>query len=249
MKGENSKEEYGLSPDLQEEDNSKDWITTFADLSLILLVFFVLLYSISTLNDKRFKESFVSVRRALGSEEGKFAQPVSESEPGVFIDEVRAMRQLRENQKKVFSDLTLYTADKGLEGIVGAHLQEGEITLSVPSKVLFASGSVQLKPEGERIIKQLKNFFLRYPDQTINIQGHTDNVPPSENSRFKDNWEISSLRAITVLRTLINAGIEPNRLTATGFADLQPIVPNSTPENKARNRRVEFVLQKRIGGD
>jgi chemotaxis protein MotB len=250
MNGETRQEEHGPSFEAQEEDSgSQDWLITFADLTLILLVFFVLLFAISTLNEKRFQESFVSVRRALGSEEGKFSLPIRSSEPGVFMDEVRAMRQLRENQKKVFSDLTNYSSNKGLEGIVGAHLQEGEIKLTVPSSVLFPSGKVQLTPEGKRVIKQLKNFFVRYPDQTINIQGHTDNVPPSKNLRFKDNWEISSLRAINVLRTLVNSGVEPNRLTATGFADLQPLVPNSSPENRARNRRVEFVLKKRIGGD
>lgn len=245
MNGDKVQEEQGLVSKSQEEDSGKEWITTFADLSLILLVFFVLLYSISTLNEERFQESFVSVRRALGSKEGKI--PIKSTRPGVFMDEVRAMRQLRENQQNVFSDLTSYQTDKGLEGIVGAKLQEGEITLSVPSSVLFSSGSVELKPEGQRIVQQLVDFFVRYPDQTINIQGHTDNVPPGKNSRFKDNWEISSLRAINVLRTIIDAGIEPKRLTATGFADLEPVVPNSTAQNRARNRRVEFVLKKRIG--
>jgi len=84
-------------------------------------------------------------------------------------------------------------------------------------------------------------------DQRISIRGFTDDVPPSRNSRFKDNWEISSLRAVYVLRYLMQLGIEQNRLTATGLADLEPLYPNNSSENRARNRRVEIVLEKQVG--
>ncbi len=113
---------------------------------------------------------------------------------------------------------------------------------------MFRSGQINLTPKGVKIITTLKNFFIQHKDQTIKIIGYTDNVRPSSKSRFKDNWEISALRAVSVLRQLLKMGIESTRLTATGLAYLNPIYPNTTNEYRAKNRRVEFVLEKRVMG-
>jgi chemotaxis protein MotB len=232
-----------------EEDESTAWITTFADISMLLLVFFILLFSMSSLNDEKFLKSIHSVRQALG---GKSVIPssvmIETGNEGVLVNEVTKFRQLIKAQQKVFADLQYYYTQKGLEGIVGAYLESGKITLRLPASVLFDSGKVELKPEGKKVLQEMKDFFIRHPDQKINIRGYTDNLPPRAGSRFKDNWEISALRAINVLRYLISIGIEPERLTATGFADLNPLYPNNSDENRARNRRVEFVLEKMIGG-
>jgi len=135
---------------------------------------------------------------------------------------------------------------KGVEGVVGAVLEEGKITLRVPGDVLFAPGEVELNDKGKQVIGTLKDFLVKSVDQHINIRGFTDDVPPSRQSRFKDNWEISSLRAVYVLRYLMELGLDQKRLTATGLADLEPLYPNNTAENRARNRRVEIVLEKQV---
>ncbi|SDN88627.1 chemotaxis protein MotB [Desulfonauticus submarinus] len=231
------------------EDNEEPqpWLTTFADLSMLLLVFFILLFSMSTLNQKVFKETILSVRQALGKgEKGTLKIPLGAEGAGVSVDEIRQYREIIEGQKKVFSDLQYFYTEKGLEGIVGAYLESGKIILRLPAQVLFAPGQVELTEQGKKTLIELKDFFIKHPDQKINIVGYTDNIPPKPGGRFKDNWEISALRAINVLRFLLSLGIEPQRLTATGFADLNPVYPNNTPENRAKNRRVEFVLEKMI---
>ncbi|WP_461209902.1 OmpA/MotB family protein [Desulfocurvus sp. DL9XJH121] len=230
----------------QPDVESNEWLTTFADLTMLLLVFFVLLYSMSTLDPKKFTDSFLSVKKALGSKDDQLMTARVKSEEAAILDTVRMQKQLIEAQRKVFSDVRTFITRKGVEGVVGAVLDEGTITLRLPGDVLFASGQVELTPQGKHVVKTLKDFLSRSVDQHINIKGYSDDVPPGPKSRFRDNWEISSLRAIYVLRYLMELGLDQKRLTATGLADLEPLFPNNTDENRARNRRVEIVLEKRV---
>lgn len=232
-----------------EEEGGNEWLTTFADLSMLLLVFFVLLYSMSTLDTEKFSETFSSVTKALQGKMQKIAtSKITHEEAGVLIDQALMRRQIIESQRKVFADVKTLQTKKGVEGLVSANFEDGLITITVPGDVLFGSGKVNLSPKGVQVVTQLKNFFIQHKDQNIKIIGYTDNVRPSKNSRFRDNWEISALRAVNVLRLLLKMGIESTRLTATGLAYLNPIYPNTTDEYRAKNRRVEFVLEKRVSG-
>ncbi|MFP4392967.1 MAG: OmpA/MotB family protein [Desulfohalobiaceae bacterium] len=234
----------------QGEDQSGNWITIFADICLLLLTFFVLLYSMSSVDKKRFEHSFLSVRQALGQHKGGdlALRPKTRDDQGVFMREADLLRQIEEQQNEVFTDFNYFHSEHGLEGIVGARLDSGIITMEVPGDALFDSGRAELTQEGKQALRELKDFFVQHPDQKINIEGHTDNVKPRGQGRFKDNWELSSMRALNVLRYMLDLGLEPGRMTATGFADLDPVVPNTSDENRARNRRVEFVLSREVKG-
>lgn len=238
-----------LLQDYQEEDEGSEWLTTFADLSMLLLVFFVLLYSMSTLDTEKFSETFSSVTQALqGKLEKVSTSKITREEAGVLIDQAMMRRQIIESQRKVFADVKTLQTKKGVEGLVSAHFEDGLIRLRLPGDVMFKSGDVTLSPQGKRAVVALKDFFIQHRDQEIKIIGYTDNTRPSRNSRFKDNWEISALRAVNVLRELLKMGIESTRLTATGLAYLNPLFPNTSDEYRAKNRRVEFVLEKRVTG-
>ncbi len=239
---------YYMNQTEEDEDSAEDWITTFADMSMLLLVFFILLFSMSSLDIKRFTDSFTSVRQALGEDASRvLSSRIDVDSDGAIVESVLLQKQLIESQRKVFSEIRTFMNRKGLEGVVGAVFDEGIITLTVPGNVLFAPGEVELSPAGEAAMDALNDIFIQRNDQIINIKGYTDDIPPSAESRFKDNWEISALRSVNVLRYLLRKGIEPSRLTATGLADLAPLFPNTSAENRAKNRRVEFVLEKRIG--
>ncbi|ADU63090.1 MAG: OmpA family protein [Pseudodesulfovibrio sp.] len=233
----------------EEDDTGQEWLTTLADLSMLLLVFFVLLYSMSTIDTEKFSETFSSVTQALqGKLEKVSTSRITQEEAGVLIDQAIMRRQIIESQRKVFAEVKTLQTKKGVEGLVSANFEDGLITIRVPGDVMFGSGQVNLSPKGVELVTALKDFFIQHRDQNIKIIGYTDNISPGKNSRFLDNWEISALRAVNVLRELLGMGIESTRLTATGLAYLNPIYPNTSEEFRAKNRRVEFVLEKRVTG-
>jgi chemotaxis protein MotB len=251
VKGRDSESSYsdvGLAPEPTDENEGQEWLTTFADLCMLLLVFFILLYSMSTLDDEKFSETFSSVTRALSGQMEQIATSrITQEEAGVLLDQVLMQRQIIESQRKVFSEVKALQTEKGIEGVVSATFENGVITLRAPGDVFFKPGQVRLSPLGEKIMLAMKDFFVQHPDQVINIRGYTDDTQPTGRV-YQDNWEVSALRAVNVLRFLLEQGIEANRLTATGLASLNPIVPNTSAENRAKNRRVEFILEKRVTG-
>lgn len=231
------------------DDDPSEWLITFSDLTMLMLVFFIMLYAMSTPDPQRITNTLQAVTAALNGKENKLAtSTISREEAGILLDQVMMNKQILAAQQKVFSDVKLLQTKKGLEGLVGAYFEDGIITLRAPGDVLFARGDVNLTEKGKEIIVEMKDFFIQHPDQTINIRGFTDDTLPPSGSRFRDNWEISSMRAVNVLRILMQMGIESKRLTSTGLADLNPLYPNTSEENRAMNRRVEFVLEKRVTG-
>lgn len=239
-------DEIDIDDDKLEENN--EWLTTFADLSLLLLVFFILLFSLSTLDPSKFQDSFGSIKGAMGGDATSSPSMKDFETTGAQYEQVKMRKQLIEAQRQAFNEIRSFLVQNGMEGQVGAVLDEGVITLRLPAQVLFEKYSEQLSPQSEYILKILYEIFVRRRDQNIDVRGYTDDTQPPANTRFKDNWELSALRAVSVLRYLLAQGIEPTRLTATGFGPLEPIMMNTTEENRARNRRVEFILYKRITG-
>ncbi|EPR30658.1 OmpA/MotB domain protein [Alkalidesulfovibrio alkalitolerans DSM 16529] len=240
-----SDEPQGFLDQEEEQEPKNYWLMTYADMVTLLLTFFILLFSMSSLDQSQFSESFTAIRAAIQGKETTIATSrITAKEASVLVEQVQLRRQIEQAQQRVFQDVRLLQTTEGVEGVLTAKLDKGKITLRLPSEVLFDSGSATLKPGGRVVLGQLKNFFIKYPDQMINIKGYTDDVLPSPTARFRDNWELSAMRAVNVLRLMVELGLNPNRMTATGLADLDPLLPNTSPENRAQNRRVEFVLEK-----
>lgn len=230
-----------------DDDDGMDWIFTYSDIVTLLFAFFVLLFSMSDWDVRKFTDSFTSVRAALGNSSKSAVMVDVASEQGAIMDTVLLQKQLMQEQRQVFAEIRTFLNRKGVEGVISSVFDEGVITLRLPSDVLFASDGVEVNPEAKEMLGTMKDLFSQHVNQMINIKGYTDDLPPSEDSRFEDNWEISALRAVNVLRFLMEDGVEPQRMTATGLADLDPILPNSNSRNRAQNRRVEFVLQRQVG--
>ena len=110
-------------------------------------------------------------------------------------------------------------------------------------KLLFQSGSTVVDPNGERALRQLSQVLARNPDISIMIEGHTDDVPFRKGSSIKDNWDLSVLRATSIVRILLEgSGIDPTRLTVAGRGEYLPVDPADTPEARRKNRRTEIIL-------
>jgi len=124
---------------------------------------------------------------------------------------------------------------------VEVFVHPGEVNLEISDSILFARGSAALTDEGRTLLKDLAEALSEQP-YTLSVEGHTDNIP-IETSRYPSNWELSSARAAVVTRKLIEQGIAPDLVRAIGYGATRPLAENNTPEGRARNRRVSFVLQ------
>jgi chemotaxis protein MotB len=118
---------------------------------------------------------------------------------------------------------------------------QGKVTVRMGEKVLFPSGSATINAEGKATLKKIAEAFADVKGRMIRVEGHTDNIP-IRSARFPSNWELSSARAIAVVRYMQELGIDPKQLAAAGYGEFQPIADNSTPEGRADNRRIEISL-------
>ncbi|KHK03257.1 OmpA/MotB family protein [Desulfovibrio sp. TomC] len=237
-----------LGEEREESGPSHHWLISLADMSMLLMSFFILLFSMSSVDSKKFSESVSSVKSALGGKDsGATMAPISSGDMNVLVEQAKIKQRIIGEQRRVYDQFRSFVSSKGLEGVVAATLEAGKITVNFPAGVLFPKDGVDLTDEGKARIRTMFEFLIKTSGERINIRGFTDDAPPGGGSRFRDNWEISSLRAVAVLRYLVSLGMAPNRLTATGLADLEPLYPNDTPDHRARNQRVEFVLERWIG--
>jgi chemotaxis protein MotB len=235
-----------------EENHPSSWIVTFADMMTLILVFFILLYTLSDYNDKAFRAQIAEVNVLDG--EGKqisvidyAARQGRDPEPLRAVEDLLGLNPspdvIDTPRPKIFSEIESMVNSTDLSESVSLQAMGDQINLQIDGRYLFDSGKAQLKDSAKIIFNTLIQLFRDNPDYKIAIRGHTDDVG-IETIEFPSNWELSAIRATTVLRYFIQQGLDPERLTATGYADFIPLVPNNSPENRARNRRVEFVLQK-----
>ncbi|MCB1788709.1 MAG: OmpA family protein [Gammaproteobacteria bacterium] len=134
------------------------------------------------------------------------------------------------------------------QGLVTLEKEDQKIIVRVQEKGSFGSGSARLDPAFHEVMDRISAVLAKKPGQ-ITVAGHSDNIPIST-GRFRSNWELSSARAVTVLHSLLrNKDIAEDRVVVQGFADTQPLVDNSTPQNRAKNRRVELILRRGIDQD
>ncbi len=131
---------------------------------------------------------------------------------------------------------------------------QGKLTVSILDRILFDSGEAVLKPEGEQVLRQIAGILAQHPNRQIHVIGHTDNVPirASAKNRFPSNWELSTGRATAAVRFLCEqAGVDARRLGAVGYGEFHPLADNSTPEGRAKNRRIALVVlsEEMVGSD
>lgn len=237
---------------IDSEEGGNAWVVTFADMMTLILVFFILLYTLSELEDEAYRELVTSVQVLDGDgnqisvidfakSRGRDPHPLQVVEDMLGVN---PSGQIIESIKPAMvSDLERMVDSIDLSDSVEVGFSGDQINIQIDGRLLFPSGKAELKDEARVIFANLGHMFRQYADYRIAIRGHTDDRD-IETVQFPSNWELSAIRATTVLRYFILQGIDPERMTATGYADFIPLVDNSTPENRARNRRVEFVLEK-----
>jgi chemotaxis protein MotB len=151
-----------------------------------------------------------------------------------------ASKQSQSQYDKLLSELN----QEVQKGQLQVRRYKDMLTVDVAEQLFFDSGRAALKETGKDVLKKVADAMKSYDDKAIRVVGHTDNVPITKGLQkvFPSNWELSAARATTVVRFLQDAGIEPERLLATGRAEYQPVAPNDTPEGRQKNRRIEITL-------
>jgi chemotaxis protein MotB len=118
----------------------------------------------------------------------------------------------------------------------------GRTTVKMKDKILFGSGSATIGQDGREALRKVADALRGIQGKVIRVEGHTDNVPTGQSGPFSSNWELSTARALAVVHFLQEGGVDPTRLSGSGFAEFQPIASNATPEGRSQNRRIEIVL-------
>jgi chemotaxis protein MotB len=241
-----------LLEQIEQEEDGRGWIVTFADMMTLILVFFILLYTLADYEDEAYRAQIAQVN--VLDEDGNMISILDyasrtgrDPEPLQVVEDMLGLNPTKDvietMRPKIYNEMQSMVESTDLSESLELSLQGDQINLQIDGRFLFASGRAALSDEATIIFNNLAQLFRENPDYHIAIRGHTDDVP-IETVQFPSNWELSAIRATTVLRYFIRQGIDPERMSATGYADFIPLAPNDTPENRARNRRVEFVLEK-----
>ncbi|QJD89404.1 flagellar motor protein MotD [Duganella dendranthematis] len=227
-----------------EPENHERWLISYADFITLLFAFFVVMYAISAVNIGKYKVFSDALGNAFGGQGS--ATPVNTQVQNLPIPNpglkrrTEMLRKEKEQMTRLAQDLLSTMAPLVKEGKVRVTQNSRGVSVEINASVLFDPGEARLMPESVEALRAVANL-LKSDGHDVQVEGHTDNQPIA-NPRYPSNWELSSVRASSVVRLFIDAGVAPTRLTAVGFSSNQPVADNDTPLGRARNRRVAVTI-------
>lgn len=233
---------------VHEHNNSERWLVSYADFITLLFAFFVVMYATSTNNVEKQKSFEESVRAKLHLSSGTAIQSTTTNLLAETLKELnQPISELSKNpsskELKDFIDrkITQETLKTFKDSVTQVKHEWFGVRVSLAASTFFEPGSFKLKFSSLSVLNSFFNEF-KARDSRIIIEGHTDDIP-IKNGKIESNWELSSLRATSVVRYLIkyhhfNSGM----ITAAAYADTKPIVPNTSDENRKKNRRIDILI-------
>jgi chemotaxis protein MotB len=222
--------------DDEDRENLERWLLTYADLITLLLAFFIVLYSMSRLDAEKFERISEALRTVL---RGAAASPLPHQtlmmdDPGAGPIKTGDLNYLKSNIDKLL-------IEKGLTDKISATIEDRGLVIRISESAFFDLGSADLKEQAIGILNLFGGILSEIPNH-IRIEGHTDNLP-IKNQVYPSNWELSTYRATTCIRYLIEKyGMKPDRISAMGYSEYRPIASNDTAEGRNKNRRVDIVV-------
>jgi chemotaxis protein MotB len=261
----------------QQNSASKDrWMITYADLITLLLIFFVIMYGMSRLDTDKYELVTQSLQQTFSSgtnividgngildgskgldapkvpnanskptATGKSGQ-TEDDNPKPLSDRELAFRKQEEELQDLMDRIETYVKDNHLEDQINvADLPKG-ISITLSDRFLFDTGRADLKEGSTKTMAKLASLFKQL-NTVISIEGHTDSQPIVRASKFKDNWELSGARALSVLRFFLDKeNLDPEHFQYAGYADTRPAADNTTDEGRQKNRRVEITVLRQL---
>ncbi|MBD2837604.1 flagellar motor protein MotD [Pseudomonas sp. JM0905a] len=240
----------------EEHENHERWLVSYADFITLLFAFFVVMYSISSINEGKYKilsETLVGVFNQpdrsikpipVGEEKPRTSEPdrsmVEESERAqTSIDDPGAdpLQEIAQSMRDAFGELI----NSNQVNVRGNELW---VEIEMNSSLLFPSGDAIPNDTAFSLIEKVARILAPY-DNPVHVEGFTDNMPIAT-SQFPSNWELSTARAASIVRMLAMDGVAPGRLAAVGYGEFQPVADNATAEGRSRNRRVVLVISRNL---
>jgi chemotaxis protein MotB len=256
----------------EEHVNHERWLVSYADFITLLFAFFVVMYSISQVNEGKYRILSNTLSDAFNSASPIYTPTTKQAAGGTDLSsivdmEMPVMREpgaetnkppdpdMKEMEMgrldKSQMDKKLHAASEQVEealkpliheGLVNLRGNEEWLEIELSSSLLFASAEATLKGEAGSILRELA-LIVSDLDYPVRVEGFTDNIPINT-ERFPSNWQLSTARASAVVDLFVEQGVPPNRLAAIGYGEYQAIADNSTPEGRAANRRVVLMISK-----
>ncbi|MBI4687009.1 MAG: OmpA family protein [Nitrospirae bacterium] len=215
----------------EEDENPDRWVVSYADFITLLFAFFTTMYAISRVDIGKLELFAGSMKSAFNSQPS-ISKPVIEGITPVSPSLVNIEKEVNAavTMLKTKEDIEVKTDKRGVIISIGDHL-------------LFDSGNEAVKETAAEELSKIASVIEKFPNNVI-VEGHTDNIP-IKTERFSSNWDLSAARATSIIRYFINKeGLSPLRFSASGYGEFKPVTANTTPEGRAKNRRVEIILAK-----
>lgn len=233
----------------EEHENHERWLVSYADFITLLFAFFVVMYSVSAVNEGKFRTVSESIKAALNPVVShqvtsyRFDIGQHRARPSIVESIVDRKARVIQTVDKFIKRVEVLGGRSFSNKPVAAATKNG-VLITIPDSMLFESGRADMHPSALPIMESLAVVLSdSAPDiKEITVQGHTDNVP-IHTAQFPSNWELSSARAVTVVRLLTEQfEVSPANISASGHGEFKPVANNLTPDNRAKNRRVEILL-------
>jgi chemotaxis protein MotB len=233
-----------------EHENLERWLLTYSDLITLLMIFFIVMYSMSNVDKEKYQKVAQGLNKAMGGSSAAGANIIGK-DGGVSVEKdwqpantevVQAEEKSR--MEEVKKQVDKYLQENGLASKVDTKVEERGLVLSFKDSLFFDSGKAEIKTDEIKKLVDIGKILnmQAVADSYIRVEGHTDNVPIST-YQYKSNWDLSVIRASNVVQLLIaQSGIVPQRIAPLGYGEFRPVADNNSEAGKARNRRVDIII-------
>jgi chemotaxis protein MotB len=232
---------------------SERWLVSYADFITLLMVLFVVLYSMGQVDIKRYKQLADGLRAAFSGGPVRVVDPGIDQAGGITQDKEAApivipgIPQMPVTSVEVAGELTNLLSAADLGGVVSVQNNIEGVLISLSEKLVFVPGTAQLQADAFPVLDTIVKMIAPL-ENDIRVIGYTDNTPPVD-PRYPTNWELSVGRALVIAEYLMKAGVTPDRLIVSGRGENKPVFPNDTPEHRALNSRAEIIVVYSVASD
>lgn len=226
----------------EEEVDTEGWLATYADTITLVLTFFVLLYSYSTVDAKKFDQLSSSLQSVLtGQSSTSILEMNYDGEVPIVGPPQDMGSQSGGESNGMYGKVKSFVDNNGLKDTVQIRKDSRGIIMELKDNILFDIAKAKIKGPSRQILDKITILLKSFPNQII-VEGHTDNVP-IHNNEYDSNWELSTQRAVNVLKYFVeNKKLSPKRFQAAGYGEYRPIAKNDTYGNRSKNRRVNILI-------